>query len=311
MREASYISLCRTGEIYERIKKAKELMNPCRICPRLCGAKRLEGEKGFCKTGAKAFVSSALPHFGEEEPLVGKMGSGTIFITHCNLRCLFCQNFEISHLGEGKEISNEEFANIMINLQNRGCHNINFVTPTHVVPQILEALPLAVEKGLKVPLVYNTGGYDMRETISLLDGVFDIYMPDIKFSDNLVASKYLNVDDYWERVKEAVKEMHRQVGDLALDEDGIAYKGLLIRHLVMPEDLAGTKEVMRFLAKEISKNSYVNIMDQYRPCGYAHRYPEISRGITRSEYLKAIESAREEGITRLDKRTGIRILRFF
>lgn len=244
-------------------------------------------------------VSSYNPHFGEESPLVGTYGSGTIFITSCNLGCVFCQNYDISHLGRGYEVSFERFAQMMVELQNMGCHNINFVTPTHVVPQILEALPIAIRDGLSVPLVYNTGGYDLVETLQLLDGVFDIYMPDFKFSDNDVAAKLCRARDYPHVAMKAIKEMHRQVGDLVIDERGIAERGLIVRHLVMPNGLAGTRKVMKFLAKEISRNTYVNIMDQYRPCGLACKYPEINRQISFDEFEAARQIAQEEGITRL------------
>jgi putative pyruvate formate lyase activating enzyme len=253
-------------------------------------------------------VSSYSPHFGEERPLVGHHGSGTIFMTHCNLKCLFCQNYSISHGGEGREISFERLGGMMVELQMMGCHNINFVTPTHYVPQVLKALPIAVEKGLKVPLVYNTGGYDSVETLKLLDGVFDIYMPDFKYADGKVAEEYSQASDYPEMAKLAFKEMHRQVGDLLLDERGIALTGLLVRHLVLPQELAGTKEVMHFLSQEISKNTYVNIMDQFYPCGRISPNSPLNRRITQGEYDDALEAAKNEGITRLDKREKLRLI---
>ncbi|HHT9126017.1 MAG TPA: radical SAM protein [Candidatus Brocadiia bacterium] len=296
----SYIALYNSGELTERIEKANEALKECKLCPRRCKVNRLAGEKGICKTAELPIVSSYSPHFGEESPLVGRYGSGTIFITNCNLGCIFCQNYDISHLGEGTEVSLERFAEMMLRLQDMGCHNINFVTPTHVVPQILTALPIAIEGGLNVPLVYNTGGYDLVETLKLLDGVFDIYMPDFKFADPDVSTKFCKAKDYPEIAKSAIKEMHRQVGDLIINEEGIAERGLLIRHLVMPEGLAGTREVMKFLATEISKNTYVNIMDQYHPCGQAHKYPPIDRSVTFDEYQEALKIAREEGIERLD-----------
>jgi putative pyruvate formate lyase activating enzyme len=266
-------------------------------------------EKGFCRTGLGAVVSSYSPHFGEEEPLVGVGGSGTIFFTHCNLLCLFCQNYEISHLGEGHEVLPNRLAEMMLHLQELGCHNINFVSPSHVVAQILAALPKAIEGGLKVPLVYNTGGYDSVETLKLLDGIFDIYMPDLKFMDGEAAHRYCRARDYPERAQAAIREMHRQVGDLALDHRGIAERGLLIRHLVLPGGLAGTREAMRFLARDISPNIYVNIMAQYRPCGEAMSYPPLNRRVSSKEYEEALQLAREEGIHRLDQRRGTRILR--
>lgn len=233
---------------------------------------------------------------------MGVKGSGTIFFANCNLLCIFCQNREISHLGEGSDVSADTLARMMLALQGQGCHNINLVTPTHVVPQILDALLQAVDSGLKVPLVYNTSGYDSVETLTLLDGIVDIYMPDFKFWDNEMARRYLKAPDYPERAREALKEMHRQVGDLVMDEDGIAQRGVLLRHLVMPGGTAGTREIMRFIAREISPDTYVNVMDQYHPYGNAHRCPPLNRPITASEYEEALAAAREEGITRLDRR---------
>ncbi len=288
------------------------MLESCRLCPRECKVDRLKDERGICRTGRSAIVSSYNAHFGEEAPLVGSHGSGTIFLTHCNLLCVFCQNWEISHLGMGEEVSSEALALMMLDLQRQGCHNINFVTPTHVVPQILDSLPYAIEGGLNVPLVYNTGGYDAVETLKLLEGIFDIYMPDFKFWDPDTARKYLKAADYPGRAREALREMHRQVGDLALDENGVATRGILLRHLVMPGGTAGTREIMRFVATEISSNTYVNIMDQYHPCGEARKYPPLDRCITADEYEEALTAAREEGITRFDtreRRTGIIRLR--
>lgn len=306
----SYIEAHRTGKLTESIKKAFKILENCRLCPRECEVNRLENEKGICRTGRLAMVSSYNPHFGEEDPLVGTNGSGTIFITNCNLLCVFCQNWEISHLGEGSEVDSKDLAGMMLHLQRQGCHNINFVTPTHVVPQILDVLPYAIEGGLNVPLVYNTGGYDAVESLRLLEGIFDIYMPDFKFWDTEMARKYLKAPDYPAMVREALKEMHRQVGDLTLDENGIALKGIILRHLVMPGGVAGTREIMRFIAKEISPNTYVNIMDQYRPCGNAYKYPPLNRRITLDEYEEALRAAREEGITRFDKRGKRMIIRW-
>lgn len=262
----------------------------------------------MCQTGRQAMVSSYSPHYGEEDPLVGRSGSGTIFFTHCNLRCLFCQNYDISHEGHGAKTTARELAEMMLFLQRRGCHNINFVTPTHTVPQILEALPDAIEQGLRVPLVYNCGGYEEVETLQLLDGIFDIYMPDFKFWNPQVSDRFCSAPDYPEKARSALREMHAQVGDLVIDESGIAQRGLLVRHLVMPRGLSGTREIMRFLATEISENTYVNVMNQYRPCGEAHRFPDISRSITAGEYREAVQMAQEEGIRRLDER---RLLRLF
>jgi len=306
--EPSYLRLYREGELKERIKKALALLQACSLCPRQCGVNRLEGEKGFCQTGRKARVASYSPHFGEEAPLVGRDGSGTIFISSCNLLCSFCQNYEISHLREGADVDPEQIAYMMTELAARGCHNINFVTPTHVVPQILEAMVPAIEKGLRVPLVYNSGGYDRKETLELLEGVFDIYMPDFKFWDSEWARRYCDAPDYREVATEAIREMHRQVGDLQMDENGIASRGLLVRHLVMPNQVAGTEEIMNFLAREISPNTYVNVMDQYRPCGEAHNDELINRRLTAQEFRDALSAARTAGLSRLDPRERFRFI---
>ncbi|RMD59205.1 MAG: radical SAM protein, partial [Nitrospirae bacterium] len=289
--EPLYIETYKKGILKDRIKEALNILEQCTLCPRECKVDRINGKRGVCRTGRLAMVSSYGPHFGEESPLVGVGGSGTIFFTNCNLLCVFCQNYEISHLGEGYEVDDKELANIMLELQKRGCHNINFVTPSHVVAQILEALPYAIEGGLNIPLVYNTSGYDALHTLKLLDGIIDIYMPDIKFFDPEVSKRYCKAPDYPEVVKRAVKEMHRQVGDLIIDENGLAVRGLLVRHLVMPEKKASTEEIMRFIAEEISKDTYINIMDQYRPCGEAYKYKELSRPITRGEYIEAVNAA--------------------
>ena len=301
----AYIETHNRGLLKEKIAQAYEILKACTLCPRGCGVDRLSGEEGFCQTGEDAIVSSYSPHFGEESPLVGSHGSGTIFFARCNLLCLFCQNYDISHEGEGVAFSSEELAKAMLFLQDRGCHNINFVTPSHVVPQILAGVDKAVELGLRVPLVYNSGGYDRAETLSILEGVFDIYMPDFKFWDPKVAEEFCEAPDYPEVARGALKEMHRQVGDLVIDGQGIAQKGLLIRHLVLPEGLAGTGQAMRFLAKEISPNSYVNIMTQYRPCGRASEVHALRRTITQEEYQEAIQAAHKEGITRLDERKRV------
>jgi putative pyruvate formate lyase activating enzyme len=307
----AYIKTHQRGLLKEKVDQASKILGACELCPRECGVDRLSGEKGICQTGRYAQVSSFSPHFGEESPLVGRNGSGTIFFTHCNLLCLFCQNYDISHQGEGNEISPEALSRIMLSLQGRGCHNINFVTPSHVVPQILASLEIAVEAGLSVPLVYNTSGYDKRETLDILDGVFDIYMPDFKFWDPEISSYLCNAPDYPDRARQGLREMHRQVGDLVLDEHGIVQKGLLVRHLVLPDGMAGTREVMRFLAREVSADTYVNIMSQYRPCGRAAEVPSLSRSITDEEYEEAIDIAHEEGITRLDERKRVFALRWF
>jgi putative pyruvate formate lyase activating enzyme len=282
----------------ERVDLALSKLESCEICPRKCGVNRLEGEKGYCRGGRLPKVSSYTPHFGEEAPLVGRHGSGTIFMTGCNLTCIFCQNYDISQLDEGREISSREMATMMIRLQDGGCHNINFVTPTHFVPQILEALVEAREMGLSVPLVYNSGGYDSVETLRLLEGIFDIYMPDAKYGSDDMALKYSNAPHYTKFMKAAILEMHRQVGDLEIDDEGIAVRGLLVRHLVLPEDLAGTAEVVRFLAEEVSRDIYLNVMAQYHPMYKAHLCPELNRPITMREYGRAIELAVEAGLTR-------------
>jgi putative pyruvate formate lyase activating enzyme len=283
-------------------------METCSLCPRACGVNRLEGETGYCRTGRKAKVASFNAHFGEEGPLVGRYGSGTIFISSCNLLCIFCQNYDISHLAEGTEVEPEQVAAMMLYLAERGCHNINFVTPSHVVPQIIEALVPAIEQGLEVPLVYNSGGYDSKQTLQLLDGIFDIYMPDFKFWDGKWADRFCKAPDYRDIATESIKEMHRQVGDLVLDKEGIAVKGLLVRHLVMPEQVAGTSEIMEFLAREISPNTYVNVMDQYRPCGSADKDEFINRRLTSREYKNAVDAAKKAGLTRLDPRERPRLI---
>jgi len=301
--EPAYLALHRRSELKERVAQAYEILRACTLCPRECGANRLEGPKGAaCRTGVRAVVSSFNPHFGEEAPLVGRGGSGTIFFTHCNLRCDYCQNYDISQLGHGEEVEPEDLARMMLYLQEMGCHNINLVSPTHVVPQILAGLLIAAEAGLRLPLVYNTGGYDALGTLQLLDGVVDIYMPDMKYADAEIGWTYSHVRDYPRHNQAAVREMHRQVGDLVLDEDGVARRGLLVRHLVLPEGLAGTAQIVRFLAEEISRNTYLNIMDQYRPCYRAHERPPLNRRITRQEYEEAVRLALEAGLHRLDKR---------
>jgi putative pyruvate formate lyase activating enzyme len=310
MFEPAYLRSLKNGTLADKVLQARELLKDCCICPRECHVNRIAGETGFCGVGAEPMVSSANPHFGEEEPLVGTGGSGTIFLTSCNLKCVFCQNFEISHRMEGQEVDTPTFGGLILGLQKLGCHNINFVTPSHMVPQIIDAVRWAAENGLRLPLVYNSGGYDSVETLKLLDNIIDIYMPDLKFMDSEVSNTLMNTPDYPEKAQKAILEMHRQVGDLVINDDGIAVRGLLVRHLVMPDDLAQTRQAMRFLATQVSTNTYVNIMDQYRSCGVAYDYPAIDRSVRRDEYLRALEMAREEGIERLDRRTGFR-LRFF
>ena len=262
----------------------------------------------MCRTGERAVVSSYNAHFGEEAPLVGRGGSGTVFFAWCNLRCQYCQNHDISQLGEGREVEPEQLATMMLQLQQNGCHNINFVSPTHVVPQILAGVLIAAHAGLRLPLVYNTGGYDSLKTLTLLDGVFDIYMPDTKYSDEATARRLSKVKDYPDVNRAAVAEMHRQVGELRADSRGVAERGLLVRHLVLPEGLAGTSELVRFLAKEISPNTYLNIMDQYRPCYKASDFPELNRRITNTEHINAVQLAKDVGLCRLDDRRSMSLL---
>lgn len=305
-----YLELHESGVLAERIDAALAMLGECRMCPRDCGVDRLQDERGFCGVGRHSVVASFNPHFGEENPLVGEHGSGIIFFAGCNLGCRFCQNADISHnAGAGLTAKPEELAGVMLELQGQGCHNINFVTPSHVVAQILEALLIAIEHGLSVPLVYNTSGYDSLETLALLDGVVDIYMPDVKIWDSQHAAKYLRASDYPEQAQAAVCEMYRQVGDLMITDDGIAQRGLLIRHLVMPEDIAGTRQWMEFLA-ELSTNTYLNIMDQYHPCAEASSLPPIDRMITAEEYRVALTEAEKCGLIRLDVRSGSFFARF-
>jgi putative pyruvate formate lyase activating enzyme len=289
----SYISLFEKGELTQRVKLLEEFLKKCRLCPRECRINRMNGEVGVCQAGSELKVSSAFPHFGEEPPLVGSYGSGTIFLTHCNLRCIFCQNYDISHLGSGEQVTSSDMARVMVRLQELGCHNINFVTPTHYVPQIIASLPEAIEKGLCLPIVYNCSGYESIEVIRLLEGIVDIYMPDVKYLDEKYSKRFSNALDYPEVIKMVLKEMHRQVGDLILNPKGIAVRGLLIRHLVMPGRIASSEAVFKFIAEEISVHSYVNVMDQYRPEYQAHEYPEINRRITHKEYLEAIQWAKQ------------------
>ena len=288
----SYINLFEKGELNKRVELLQEFIKECQLCPRQCHVNRLNGEIGYCGAGSDLMVSSAFPHFGEEPPLVGFNGSGTIFLTHCNLRCIFCQNYDISHLGRGDRITLSDMARAMVKLQEMGCHNINFVTPTHYASQIVASLPKAMEWGLRLPIVYNCSGYESIEVIRLLEGVVDIYMPDVKFMDEKYSKRYSNAPDYPEVIKKVLKEMHRQVGDLTTNSKGVAERGLLIRHLVMPGGVASSEAVLKFIAEEISVHSYVNIMNQYRPEYRANEYSEISHPITHQEYLEAIQLAK-------------------
>jgi len=298
--EAAYLRADAEGLLGDKVRKSRAMLSECSLCPRKCGVNRLSGQTGVCKTGERAWISSCNPHFGEEPPLVGQHGSGTIFVTHCNLVCNFCQNYDISHEGQGVEVSDGQLAEMMLALQSRGCHNINFVTPSHVVPQILSAVEIALNRGLTVPLVYNTSGYDTVETLALTNGVFDIYMPDFKFWDPEVAHRTCKARDYPETARRAIREMHRQVGDLAINPAGVATRGLLVRHLVMPNGLSGTAETMAFIADDLSANSYVNIMPQYRPMGGAVRMADLSRRILQEEFDSALQAAMDAGITRID-----------
>lgn len=293
----SYLKLAASGALTERVQSALKHLDSCDLCPHLCHAGRNAGKTGFCRAGGKAIISDFGPHFGEEAPLVGRYGSGTIFFAFCNLRCAFCQNYDLSQQGRGREADAAGLAEIMLELKDMGCHNINLVSPTHFVPQILAALELAAGQGLDLPLVYNTGGYESLETLRLLEDIVDIYMPDIKYARPEIAENYSGIRNYPDIVKEAVQEMYRQVGSLKTDRNGIAYRGLLVRHLVLPGDLAGTAEIMRFLAETISPEVVVNIMEQYYPAYESHKFPELNRRITREEYRLALAAAREAGIT--------------
>jgi putative pyruvate formate lyase activating enzyme len=290
----------------ERIEEGLSVLENCNVCPRDCYVNRMEDEHGKCRTGRKAWVGSYFPHFGEEDCLRGWNGSGTIFFSFCNLKCVFCQNHELSWKGAGKQVTAEDIADMMIELQERGCHNINFVTPEHVVPQVLEAIPPAIEKGLHIPIVYNTSAYDSYHSLKLMEGIVDIYMPDFKFWDPGLSKFYMTESTYPEVARTAIKEMHRQVGDLKFDGDGLALRGLLVRHLVMPNRVAGADKIFRFLAEEVSPHTYVNIMDQYYPDAQVVRKPgrfkEIERRVTGEEFREARQYAVEAGLYRFDER---------
>ncbi|MFH1859671.1 MAG: radical SAM protein [bacterium] len=292
-----YIRLYQDGIIKQRIREAYAILERCRVCPRECGVNRLKGEQGFCRSGLLPSVSSCNSHHGEEPPISGYRGSGTIFLANCNLRCVFCQNYPISQLGVGNEVTIEELAKMMLKLQKNGCHNINFVTPTHFTPQILKAVDLAIGDGLNIPLLWNTNGYDSVEMLLLLDGIISIYLPDAKYMDPQMAQKYSNAPlNYPEINLAAIREMWRQAGSLVVDEEGIAQKGMIVRHLVLPEGIANTKDVLRVLAQEISKNMYISLMSQYFPANKATSYPEINRKISRQEYDEALKCLDVEGL---------------
>ncbi len=297
----SYLELHLKGELKKRGEELWEIMRSCKLCPRECGVNRLKGEEGFCGATSQLMVSAYHPHFGEEKPLVGKNGSGTIFFTNCNLRCVFCINWEISQEGKGAPTRIEQLAQMMLNLQKMGCHNINLVTPTHYSPHIVSAVDLAAEKGLRLPIVYNTSGWERTEILKILDGIVDIYLPDFKYADPKMSSKYSSgAQTYPEITKKAILEMQRQVGKAEPYKNGLIYRGLMIRHLVMPNNVSGTREVLEWIANNLPKDTYVNIMSQYRPAYKAFDYPEISRRLTRKEYSDAIKWAKEFGLTNLD-----------
>ncbi|NIM65323.1 MAG: radical SAM protein [Candidatus Latescibacteria bacterium] len=300
----NYIRLFETGELANRVQQALAGLKSCRACPWECDVDRLTNETKVCRTGRYARVSSYFAHFGEEDCLRGWKGSGTIFFSWCNLHCVFCQNHDISQAAAGAEVSPAQIAAMMIELQNAGCHNINFVTPEHIVPQILEAIPIAIRAGLNLPIVYNTGGYDSLESLRLMDGIVDIYMPDFKYWSPAKAKRFLKAENYPDVAQAAFKEMHRQVGPLQIDESGLARRGLLVRHLVMPGETAETREIMRFLANELSPDTYVNIMAQYHPDGKVGRdkYSEINRRVTPKEMESAYRVAAEAGLHRFDIR---------
>ncbi len=287
----SYLNLYESGELEKRVEKAIEMLSECRVCPHNCGVNRLKDEKGYCKVGRYVIISDYFPHLGEEFPIRGYRGSGTIFFSYCNMRCVYCQNYEVSHLGVGRLMKPEDLAEAMLELQDYGCHNINLVSPSHVVPHILEALLIAVEKGLRIPIVYNTSSFDSVETLKLLDGIVDIYLADLKYLSKEYGRTYSKVKDYPSAAKEAIREMYRQVGNLKVDERGIAVRGLLVRHLVLPNNISTTKEVMEFL-RSIDENLAVNVMKQYFPYYKAWDYPELSRRITEEEYRRALEHAK-------------------
>ena len=299
--EPAYLRLHRSGELKKRGEALWRSMEGCRLCYRECGVDRLEGEEGFCQASSQLEVASHHPHFGEERPLVGRGGSGTIFFTNCGLRCVFCINWEINHEGKGSPRSIEDLADMMLHLQGMGCHNINVVTPTHYPAHIVLAVDIAASKGLRLPLVYNTCGWERLDILKNLDGIVDIYLPDFKYADGKMAAKYSSgAETYPEGTKASLLEMHRQVGVAKPARDGLMYRGLMIRHLVMPNGVGGSKQVIKWIGENLPKDTYVNIMSQYRPMHKAFSYPEIARGITRSEYRDALRAAKEAGLTNLD-----------
>lgn len=293
--QPSYISLLESGELRERARKAREMLSPCRLCPRACETDRRGGETGYCKVGKNAVVASFGPHFGEEPPLVGLHGSGTVFFAGCNLGCVFCQNYDISHFAHGTEVGAAQLAGIFMQIQSMGCHNLNLVTPTHVLSQILAALEEAARQGLTIPIVYNSGGYDPPDALEILDGIVDIYMPDMKSFSPQFCCDYLHAEDYPEVVREAVARMAAQVGDVQLNKDGILRRGLLLRHLVMPEGEEDSIAILDFLHKEIPQRILLNVMDQYRPCYRAEEFLPLSRRTPSSTYQRVRKYAEELG----------------
>jgi len=299
--EPAYLALHRSGELKKRGEQLWARMETCNLCPRECGGRRLDGERGFCRSTSDVVIASHHPHFGEERPLVGRGGSGTIFLSNCSLRCVFCINWEISHGGMGKARSLEEMAEMMLDLQKRGCPNVNFVTPTHYSAHIVKALDIAASRGLRLPVVYNTCGWERLDVLRVLDGIVDIYLPDCKYADGKMAAKYsAGARSYPEMTREALIEMHRQVGVAKPDASGLMRRGLMIRHLVMPNNVGGSVEVVRWIAENLPKDTYINIMSQYRPCHKADEYPAIARQITRAEYTEVVAAARDAGLTNLD-----------
>ncbi len=299
--QPAYGKLAAEGRLAQRVQEALSIFEECHLCPRGCGVNRLKGDTGFCRAPSAPVIYSLHPHFGEEISLVGKNGSGTIFFSNCNLRCIFCQNWPISHEGRGQKVKDEDLADMMIKLQTIGCHNINLVTPTHVMPNILNATQIAFKRGLRIPLVYNTSGYERLEMVKLLDGIVDIYLPDMKYTDADKAAMYsAGASDYPEMAKKAIVEMNRQVGEHVTNEHGIALRGVMIRHLVMPNRVAGTEKFIRWVAENLPRTTYINIMPQYRVEYRAFEYPEIARGITIEEFLEAMDWAEKYGLTNLD-----------
>ncbi|MFC1753446.1 radical SAM protein [Thermoproteota archaeon] len=292
----SYIAAHKSGELKKRIEEAYKLLRSCTICPRKCKVNRLKDQRGFCKIGLYSMVCSYMAHHGEEPPISGKKGSGTIFFSYCNMKCVYCQNYHFSQEGEGEKVSPERLSEFMLELQKQGCHNINFVTPTHVMPQILKSLEIAIEAGLNIPLVYNTSGYELPEIIKMLDGIIDVYLVDMRYSQSKHSEHYSQAPDYPKHNQESLKEMYRQVGDAEIDDSGIIKKGIIIRHLVLPNDISGTQEILKFISEELSQNTYVSLMSQYSPYYQAYKYPEIARRISKEEYKIAIDYLKNNGL---------------